>query len=403
MAGALDGIRVLDLSRLLAGPYCAQALGDMGADVIKVEPPGHGDDIRTWGPPFLDGGESAYFMSTNRNKRGIVLDLKSDDGRAIVRRLIRDCDVLVENYRPGTLERWGLGYADLSGLNPGLVHVSVTGFGQTGRYRDRPGYDLIAQGMGGLQAITGTPDGPPVKAGLPVADLNAGTWAIIGTLMALFARQTTGRGQYVDVSLLEPQLALHVFNTLMYDKLGVVPGRVGSAHPMIAPYDAFEAADGWLNIAVGSQKLWHAFCGLLGLDIADDARFTTNAQRVTNRDDLDALVRPVLRTRTVAEWQAGLDAAGIPSGPINTLPDLYADPYLEERDMIVRMPHPTLGTYVGTGFPVHASGTPGEVRRVPPTLGQHTAEVLREFGYDDAEIDRLAAGGVLGEPPNGRD
>ncbi|MEQ0561776.1 CoA transferase [Amycolatopsis sp. NEAU-NG30] len=381
----LDGIKVVDLSRILAGPYCTQYLGEMGADVVKVEPPGNGDDTRGWGPPFV-GGEAVYYLAANRNKRGIVLDLKSDRGREALRRLVADADVLVENFRPGTLEKWGLGYAVLAELNPRLIHVSITGFGQTGPYRDRAGYDLVAQALGGVMSLTGEPDGAPAKVGLPVADLNAGTWAIIAVLMALQARHTTGRGQYLDVSLLDSQLAWHVYAAGAHFYDTPRPRRMGSAHPSIVPYQAYAVADGWLIIAVGSEKLWQAFCGVLDLDIAADPRFASNAARADHRDALNAVLEPVLRTRTAAEWLKAFEAAGIPAAPINEIDDVYADPWTAARDQVVRLPHPTVGTYVGTGFPVKASDTPARPVSAPPTLGQHTAEVLAELGYSPEEI-----------------
>lgn len=308
----LDGIKVVDLSRILAGPYCTQHLGEMGADVVKVEPPGHGDDTRGWGPPFV-GDEAVYYLAANRNKRGIVLDLKSDRGRDALRRLVADADVLVENFRPGTLEKWGIGYAALSAVNPRLIHVSITGFGQTGPYRDRAGYDLVAQALGGVMSLTGEPGGAPAKVGLPVADLNAGTWAIIGVLMALQARHTTGRGQYLDVSLLDSQLAWHIYaaGAVFYD--APRPRRMGSAHPSIVPYQAYPVSDGWLIIAVGSEKLWHAFCGVLGLDIAADPRFSSNAARAPGSVERAAGAgAPDPRGGGLAE---GVRRGGHPGGP----------------------------------------------------------------------------------------
>lgn len=395
MTKPLDGIRVLDLSRILAGPYCTQFLGEMGADVVKVEPPGCGDDTRTWGPPFLEGGEAVYFLAANRNKRGIAVDLKTQRGREIVRELAAESDVLVENFRPGTLEKWGLDHDALSALNPRLIHLSITGFGQTGRYRDRPGYDLIAQGMGGIMNLTGEPDGAPMKAGLPVADLNGGTWGIIGVLMALQARHTTGRGQYLDVSLLEAQMAWHTYAAGNYLQTGDEPQRSGSSHPMIVPYQAYRAADGWMNVTVGSQKLWRLFCDSLGLDVADDPRFCDNAQRVAHRDELNALIEPALRERPVQHWIEEFGRAGIPAGPINGMAELYADPWVAERDQVVELAHPTAGTYRGTGFPVKASTTPAGPELAPPTLGQHTDEVLDQLGYDSAAVADLRRDGIV--------
>jgi crotonobetainyl-CoA:carnitine CoA-transferase CaiB-like acyl-CoA transferase len=383
----LDGIKVVDLSRILAGPYCTQYLGEMGADVVKVEPPGHGDDTRLWGPPFVgEGDEAVYFLAANRNKRGIVLDLKSERGREAVRRLLADADVLVENFRPGTLEKWGLSYAELSALNPRLIHVSITGFGQTGPYRDRPGYDLVAQAMGGVMGLTGEPDGAPAKVGLPVADLNAGTWAIIAVLMALQARHTTGRGQYLDVSLLDAQLAWHVYAAGAHFFDAPRPRRMGSAHPSIVPYQAYHVSDGWLIVAIGSEKLWRALCRVLELDIAEDPKFASNAARAANRDELNARLGEVLVTRTVEDWMKTFDAASIPAAPINDIDDVYTDPWAAERDQVVRLPHPTVGTYLGNGFPIKASDTQPRPTSAPPTLGQHTAEVLAELGYSATEI-----------------
>ncbi len=400
----LEGLRVLDLSRVLAGPYATQWLGEMGADVVKVEPPS-GDDTRGWGPPFLNDDAdpddeahqrvSLYYLSTNRNKRGVVLDLKTDRGREAVRRLAARSDVLVENFRPGTLERWGLDYATLSAENPRLIHVAISGFGQTGPYRDRPGYDVLAQSMGGIMSITGEPDGPPTKVGLPIGDLNGGTWAIIAVLMALQARHTTGLGQYLDVSLLDAQTAWHTWAAQAVFHDATRARRLGAAHPTVVPYQPMACADGTLVVATGSERLWRLFCQVLGLDeLADDPRFATNADRAGRREELMTLVEAVMREQPVAHWAAAFEAAGVPIGPINTLDDLYDDPWSVERGHHVTLEHPGVGTYRGTGFPVHASGpgaTPPAPTGPPPLLGQHTAEVLAEIGYSEQEIADFSA------------
>jgi formyl-CoA transferase len=374
----LHGIRVLDLSRVLAGPYCTMVLGDLGADVIKVESP-EGDETRGWGPPFLEG-ESAYYLCVNRNKRSIVVDFKLDDGRAILHKLIEKCDVLVENFRPGTLARFSLDFESVSSLNPSLIYCSISGFGQTGPLRDKPGYDFMIQAMGGLMSITGQPDGEPVKVGVAVADLFAGQNAVIAILAALQARTLTGRGQHLDISLFDSQVAMLANVASNYLISGNLPGRYGNAHANIVPYQSFLASDTWFVLAVGNDKQFENLCGVIGYpELAGDGRFLTNAERVKNREDLVAVLRPVFLRRTASEWLAVLEEAGIPCGPINTLDKIFSMPQVEAREMLFEMEHSTIGKLPLVGSPLKFSDTPVDYKLPPPRLGEHTDEVLREL------------------------
>jgi formyl-CoA transferase len=399
----LQDIRVLDITRALAGPYCTMMLGDLGADVVKVEQPGQGDGSRGWGPPFVGEpygpypGESAYFIAVNRNKRSLTVNLKSAQGQVIVRRLAAASDVMVENFRTGVLDRMGLSYGELRTLNPRLVYCSVSGYGRTGPYADRPGYDPIIQAEGGMMSITGPVEGPPYRVGVPIVDIAAGMFAATAILAALRAREHTGQGQLVDISLFDAQVALLVNVASNYLIGGVPPRRLGNAHPNIAPYQAFRARDGWFVLAAGSERLWRILCDVLNRpDLKDDARFATNGDRVANLPALAEALSEVLATRDAAEWLNDLREAGIPCGPINAVPEVFAHPQIEARDMALEAEHPTAGPVRLAGFPYKLSGTPAEVQRPAPLLGQHSEEVLVELlGYSAEEVAALREGGAI--------
>jgi crotonobetainyl-CoA:carnitine CoA-transferase CaiB-like acyl-CoA transferase len=408
----LGGVRVLDLSRVLAGPWCTQTLADLGAEVIKVERPpgaGHpgGDDTRAWGPPFLkdrqghDTAEAAYFLGTNRNKRSVTIDLAHPQGPALVRRLAARCDVLVENFKVGDMARYGLDAATLRATHPGLIYASITGYGQTGPYRDRAGYDFAIQGLGGLMSITGErddlPGGGPQKVGVAVADLFTGLYACIAILAALRHRARTGEGQVIDMALLDAQVAMLANQGANFLLTRQPPRRAGNAHPNIVPYQVFEAADGHLILAVGNDAQFERFCAVAGCpELARDPRFATNADRVRARGALVPALAALLRRRTRADWLAALEAAKVPCGPINDLADLFADPQVRAREMVVPVAHPLSDALELTASPLRLSATPVEVRRPPPLLGEHTDEVLAEFGIDAAERERLRGVGAIG-------
>jgi formyl-CoA transferase len=374
----LHGIRVLDLSRVLAGPYCTMVLGDLGADVVKVESP-EGDETRGWGPPFANG-ESAYYLCVNRNKRSIIVDFKSQEGRKTLHELVRRSDVLVENFRPGTLARFALDYDTTFAINPKLIYCSITGFGQTGPLRDKPGYDFMIQAMGGLMSITGEPDGEPMKAGVAVADLFAGQNAVIAILAALQARTQTGRGQHLDISLFDSQVAMLAnvaSNFLLSDNL---PKRYGNAHANIVPYQSFQASDTWFVVAVGNDRQFEKLSQvILNLDLASDPRFVTNASRVQHREELLTVLKPIFLTRTASEWLSMLESAGIPCGPINTLDKVFSMRQVEAREMLIHMEHPEIGDLKLVGSPLKFSDTPVEYRLPPPGLGDNTEEILKEW------------------------
>jgi len=393
--GPLAGMRVLELAQIMAGPTCGALLADLGADVIKVEKVGGGDDSRGYREPRVNG-VSAPFLMMNRNKRGIVLDLKHPQGRAILLRMVRDADVLVENYRRGTLEKLGLAYDVLAEANPALIYCAITGFGRDGPFADKGGFDLVAQGFAGLMAITGEPDRPPVKNGNPVSDINAGILAATGILAAYAHRLKTGRGQIVDTSLMEAALQQTYWHASSYFATGHSPGPLGSAHILTAPYQAFEASDGYINIGGANQANWERIAEVLGhAEWRDDPRFATNSARMENRDALAAAMNAVLVGRTRAEWIARLDAAGVPVGPVHSLGEALTHPQSLARGMVVDLVHPEAGATKAIGCPIHFSATPTRIDRPAPLLGEHTRELLREFGYDDTQIDAFIAEGVV--------
>ncbi len=404
MTAPLAGLRVFDLTRILAGPTCTQLLGDLGCDVIKIERPGEGDDTRKWGPPFLqneageDSTEAAYYLSSNRNKRSLTLDIANKKGQALARRLIAGCDILVENFKVGGLAKYGLSYADLKDDCPGLIYCSITGFGQTGPYAPRAGYDYLAQGLGGIMSLTGPVDGEPYKVGVGIADVMCGMYAVSAILAALHHRHQTGKGQHVDLALLDTQVAWLVNEGLNYLTSGKVSKRQGNEHPNIVPYKVLPCADGYFILAVGNDRQFQSFCAFADApDLASDPRFTTNANRVRNREALYALLPDVTVKKTQAEWVDGLAGLHVPCGAVNTLDQVFADPQVDHRGMHLKMPYP--GSQSGEvdliGNPIKFSETPVDYRHAPPTCGEHTDEVLQEFGLSPEEIAGLKDGGAI--------
>jgi crotonobetainyl-CoA:carnitine CoA-transferase CaiB-like acyl-CoA transferase len=391
----LEDLFVVDLSRILSGPVCTMLLADMGAQVIKVEPPPLGDDSRQWGPPFI-GGISTYFLSINRNKKSLGLNLKTADGRRILWKLIERADVLIENFRPGVLDKLGFGYEAVHKANPRTVYCSVSGFGQTGPYRDRPGYDVIAQGESGMMDLTGYPDGPPAKLGASLADIVAGLYACNGICLALLARHKTGKGQHVDVGLLDGMVSTLTYHALIYLTTGRSPKRAGTRHPSIVPYESFEAKDGFVNIAVTNQKQWENFCQVCGFpEIAQDSRFAEMKARLVNYGELRPMIERVISKMTRAEVFAAMSEVGIPAGPINSVGEIMEDPHIHAREMVQQLIHPDYGPLKVLGIPIKLSDTPGVVENAPPKFGEHNHEVLTATGYDAAEIARLIENGTI--------
>ncbi|HSB23006.1 MAG TPA: CoA transferase [Burkholderiaceae bacterium] len=393
--GPLAGLVVLELAQIMAGPTCGALLADLGADVIKVERLPGGDDTRRYAEPQVNG-ESAAFMMMNRNKRSIAVDLKTDGGRRLLQQLARNADVLVENYRRGALDRLGLGFDALHADNPRLIYCSISGYGRTGPAADKGGFDLIAQGASGLMSITGEPGGAPVKVGSPVTDLNAGILGVVGILAALVHRMKSGQGQHVDTSLFEAGIHQTAWQAAIFFATGASPGPLGSAHVLAAPYQAFPTRDGWINVGGANQANWERVARIVGVpELITDARFATNGGRMAHRDELARLLGEKLRTRDTHEWLRELDVAGVPAGPIQSIEQMTRDPQTLAREMIVTLDHPAAGPTHALGVPVKLGATPGSVRTPAPTFGQHTAEVLREFGFDAAQIDALAAAGAI--------
>ena len=407
-AQSLAGLRIFDLTRILAGPTCTQLLGDLGADVIKIERPGAGDDTRKWGPPYLkdrhgrESHESAYYLSSNRNKRSLTLDIATPDGQALARRLIAECDVMVENFKVGDMAKYGLAYEQLTPVAPRLVYCSITGFGQNGPYAPRAGYDLLAQGMGGIMSITGQPEGTPgsepMKVGVGIADVMTGMYATVAILAALRHRDATGEGQWIDMALLDTQVAWLINEAMNYLLSGDVPTRCGNAHPNIVPYQVFPAADGYVLLAVGNDGQYRKFCEFAGApELADDRRFATNPLRVKHRETLVALVTELTKRKSRGEWVDGLARLGVPCSPVNDIGQVFDDPQIVHRAMKRTMPHDGLGVDMPfVANPICMTATPPRYRRAPPLCGQHTDELLRELlDLRDDEIAQLRAKGVV--------
>ena len=398
MPEALKGMKVLDCSQILAGPFCSMLLADMGADVVKIEKPTGGDDTRRMGPPFV-GGESAAFLAMNRNKRSAVLNFKEPGGVDAMKRLVKDADVVIENYRSGVMDRLGLGYETLSEINPGIIYCSISGFGRTGPYAKRAGFDLVAQGMSGLMSFTGVPGSPPVKVGVPIADMNAGMFATYGILTAYINRLKSGKGQYLEVSLLEAALAYTVWESSSYFATGTVPGPLGSAHRLSAPYQALQTSDGFINIGAPNQSNFERLCRAIGRDeLIDREEYKDNASRLVHREQLEHDLEETMTEHSRAHWLKVLEEAGVPAGPILDMGEVWSDPQVIDRGMDATVEHPTAGTVHNIGLGAKLYGTPGKVYGPAPLLGQQTSEILQDAGYSESEIEELLASGAAGAP-----
>jgi crotonobetainyl-CoA:carnitine CoA-transferase CaiB-like acyl-CoA transferase len=393
---ALQDVRVLDLTRALAGPFCTLMLGDYGADVVKIELPGTGDDTRSWGPPFI-GEESAYFLSINRNKRSLTLNFKEPEAIEIFLQLVQKADVVVENFTPGVMRRFGLDYPAVKSANPQIIYCSISGFGQDGPYQNRPAYDQIMQGVSGLMSITGEADGDPQKVGIAVSDIGAGMWAAFAVMTALHHRERTGEGQYIDISMLDAQVAWLTYQAAYYFANNEPPQRLGAAHPTLVPYQAFMSQDGkYVNVAVGSERIWDRFCeGIDWADLKTNPEFALNGDRVRNRATLVPMLQEYFLTKPASHWVEVLQAVNVPAGPINDLADVFSDPQVLHRQMLLEMPHPTLKSIKQTGLPLKFSATPGGLDRHPPLLGEHNQEILKDLGYSAAAVERLAEQSII--------
>lgn len=395
MSGVLDGIKVLDLSRVLAGPFCTMMLGDMGAEIVKVEAPGGSDDTRKWGPPF-QSTESAYYLCANRNKRAVTINLKTEQGQKIIKELVKDSDVVIHNFKNGTMKKLGFDYADLKEINQALIFCSITGFGSNGPYRDYPGYDYIIQAMSGLMSITGTEESGPMKTGVAISDILTGLYAAIGIIGALYEKEQSGSGQSLDISLYDSQVSALVNVASNYLVSGELPKRLGNEHPNIVPYQTFETNDGDMVIAIGNDGQFRRFCSVIGMEeLAKDRRFSTNASRLENREILTPMIAVKMKSKNAAEWLALLQKEGIPCGPINNLEKLFEDEQVKARDMVVQVEHPKAGPVSLVGSPLKFSRTPVTINRHPPTAGEHTEEVLLEMGLETEYIKQLKKENII--------
>lgn len=395
MQKPLSGLRVVDLSRFIAGPYCTMKLGDMGAEVIKVETPGRGDDSRALGPPFLEG-ESAYYLSFNRNKKSITLNTREEKGKEILRRMIADADIFVENFRIGVTEKMGITYEDVKKIKEDIIYCSVTGYGHNSPYREKPSFDVMIQGEAGLMSITGFPDGPPQRVGVAIADILGGFHAVEGILLALLVRNNTGKGQFVDVSLMDSIISILTYQAGNYLATGDAPQRVGNRHPMITPYESFETSDGYVIFAVGNQRLWETFVKALDReDLNEDPRFADMKSRNQHPAELKEILEKITREKTTEEWVQVMESAGVPCGRIRTIDQVLSDPHVDIREMVVEKEHPKAGMIKLTGVPTKLSLTPGEVSSPPPTLGQHTEEILKSIGFSETNIEEFQKNGIV--------